>query len=146
VIIDKKLWLIPWVICLILGSVETNHFDQWYWFVGFIVFGPFTGLFYAVVDPVEKPHRLINLKQLIVMLLLLGYALLFMALIINGTYNTTLAAITAIIGALCVFSAWLVRILNNKTPGEMDFIAFFFPAGLSKLDSQLNELDKGDNE
>jgi TIR domain len=146
VIIDLKLWLIPWVVCLILGSIETNHFDQWYWFVGFTVFSPLTGLFYAVVHPVEKPRQLINLKQLIIMLLLLGYAMLVIALIINGTRNITLAEITAIMGALSIISAWLIRFLHKKHLGEADIIAFLFPAGLSTLDSQLNELDEDDNE
>jgi len=140
-IINMKLWLIPWIICLILGGIETTHFDQWYWFVGFIVFSPLTGLLYAVVHPVEKPHRLVNLKQLIVMLLFLGYALLVVSLIIDGTHNTVLAEITAAIGVLCIISVWLIRAIRNKVLGEANLIAFFFPIGLSKLDNQLNELD-----
>ncbi len=141
---NLKLWLIPWVICLILGGVETTHFDQWYWFVGFVVLSPLTGSLYAVVHPEAKPHRPINMKQLIIMLLFLGYALLAVAFIINGTFNVALAQITAYIGATCILSAWLIRIIHHmriKELGEANIIAFFFPAGLSKLDSQLNELD-----
>jgi hypothetical protein len=80
------------------------------------------------------------------MLLFLGYALLVMALIINGTRNITLAEIIAVIGALSIISAWLIRFLHKKHLGEADIIAFLFPAGLSTLDSQLNELEEGDNE
>jgi serine/threonine protein kinase len=147
------LCLIPLAICLILGAFETTHFGQWYWFVGFVVLSPLAGLLYTVVQPDIKPHRPINIKQLIIMLSFLGYALFVVAVIIGVSFTVDQipSYIIGYTSIAFVLSGWSIRVINHfllKGFSEEDFMTFFFPLlipfaalnGLSKLDNQLNEL------
>jgi hypothetical protein len=150
------LCLIPGAICLILGVVETSHFKQWYWLVGFLIISPLIGSLYAIVCPDTQPQRPINVKQLIIIVSFLGYAFFVVTLIFSSSFQV-LADITLYISITLILSAWLIRLIHlvrlKRLSGE-DVGAFFFPLaipfvalmGLSSLDSQLNELKREQNE
>ena len=123
---------IPAVICLILGLLETGHFNQWYWFVGFLLLSPLTGVIYGVINPESQPIRPINLKQLIIILSCLGYALLPVAFAINSwsQASTGLIFLAYYLSLGFILSGWLlglIRAIRLFGASEDIFLTFFFP-------------------
>ena len=143
-----ELCLVPGITCVILGVIETSHFGQWYWLVGFLVISPLAGVLYAIVCPDIKPQQPINRRQLIIMLSFLGYAFCVVSIIFNSSLHD-FSLITVYMSITLVLSAWLIRLIHlirTKGVGE-EVVPFFIPFTapfaalfeLSKLDSQLND-------
>jgi len=124
--------LIPLAVCLILGLLETGHLEQWYWFVGFLLLSPLTGLLYGVIGPESQPNRPINLKQLIIIVSWLGYALLPVAIAISYWPQTSirLTQLSFYMSLGLILSGWLLGLIRAiRLFGLTDNVAgnFFFP-------------------
>ena len=136
--------LISLAIYLVLGLLQTGHYNQWHWFTAFLILGPLTGILYGIVDPKTKPNPPINLKQLIIVLASLGYAFFAVAFVINAW---PLTSSMILIGSLYYISAGFVvsssllgfiRTFRAIGGGEwiMAFVFFFPFAGLISVFSK----------
>ncbi|MDQ2904385.1 MAG: serine/threonine protein kinase [Chloroflexota bacterium] len=120
--------LIPGVMCLILGLLEAGHFNQWYWFVGFLLLSPLTGPLYVGANPAMKPDQPINIKQLVIVLSCLGYALFPVAIFISNWPATSNGPTWFIwyMSLGLMLSGWLLGFIHAIRSGKL-LRPFFSP-------------------
>lgn len=111
--------LIPVAFCLVLGLLQTGHFDQWYWFLGFLFTGPLTGLLYAILNPEAKPSPPINVRQLIIVVACMGYILFPIALFASN-------GVILYGSGILVLASWLLGLIRSVRL-KRDVKVFFFP-------------------
>lgn len=118
----------------LLGVIQATQRDQWFWFIGFLMFSPLTGLVYGILHPHQKAYPPVGMRQLIFVTGLLGL-LFFVSGFVGGSVSpgtlSTLGILLLVIGLDLSFNHWVLAWIRAERLGEdtEDFIWSFLFLG-----------------
>lgn len=101
---------------LVLGLLQTMNYEQWFWFLAFVLLGPLTEMLYGVLNPNRKPVRPANVRQLVIVTSCLGYVLTGSCIIILFVTNNAWGVLELILlyfGVGLILAGWLLGLIRT---------------------------------